>query len=502
MNMYTVLIVEDEKIEREHLVHMIKKDMDEISTIWSAKNGFEALALYEQHKIDLIITDIEMPGMSGLELIVKIKQIDPLAIFIILTSYNYFEYAQKAIRLGVEDFILKPASSESIRAIIQKVFVSIQQNKTRLYQTSELVSKMNKMKPILETDCLQAILTNSDCKDIEMSLSLLDYHPLEAICIIFKHIDHKKDSVLSFIGSVEDVGYKCIHDNYYNSFVIYILYASSFAIADIKTIESILMTHFSYEDELYIGNVQRKTENFYKSYQYALHNKVYDHALRITRDTSVLFTSTTFETLGQDILKAYRNVNRQEVNHVLDMLYYDLLSYDLHQIHEYIALFYRDFLRILTQEYPDLTHELTQIEERLVPETITLQNMQSHIKTDIWSFFKPIDDFHEQSTNILVKKSLDYIAKNYHNPINLNDLAAYLKVTPFYVSKLLNQHSDLNFTDLVSRYRIEESKLLLQKNMRIKEIAYHLGFQSQSYFAKVFKKFTGMTPKEYKNSIS
>lgn len=121
------------------------------------------------------------------------------------------------------------------------------------------------------------------------------------------------------------------------------------------------------------------------------------------------------------------------------------------------------------------------------------------MKKRLLDFLKPVKDYCYKQTNHLVKSAMEYIGDKYKKNIMLIDLAKHLGVTPQYMSRVLNAYSDLTFSELVSKDRIEESKILLRGNMKVNEVAFSLGFQSQNYFTKVFKKFTGMTPREYKN---
>ena len=113
--------------------------------------------------------------------------------------------------------------------------------------------------------------------------------------------------------------------------------------------------------------------------------------------------------------------------------------------------------------------------------------------------YDPIVEERFRNTNQLVRQAVRYIDANYRKQITLSDMADALQVSPFYLSKLLNNSLHKTFTELVSERRVEASKELLKSGKRIKEIAYEVGFQGQNYFTKIFKKYTGVTPKMYKN---
>lgn len=118
--MYKIMIIEDEQIERETLYKIIQEGFPECQELYAAKNGKEALTLFEEHHPDIILADINIPGINGLEVIRRIRQTAGEVEFLILSSYNYFEYAQEAIRLGVEDFILKPYTIDHLKDALQK----------------------------------------------------------------------------------------------------------------------------------------------------------------------------------------------------------------------------------------------------------------------------------------------------------------------------------------------------------------------------------------------
>lgn len=132
-----------------------------------------------------------------------------------------------------------------------------------------------------------------------------------------------------------------------------------------------------------------------------------------------------------------------------------------------------------------------------IKEEDTYQNIEISLHYVLHALFHPLKEDRFQQTNTLAKQAMTYIRKNYRKPITLNDLAKHLQVTPFYVSKLIKSSFQKNFTDVVAEIRIEEAKRMLKEHHLVKEIAFDVGFQSQSYFAKMFKKIVGVTPKEY-----
>lgn len=117
--MMNVLIVDDEKIEREGLKYLLSMEKGKHG-IYEAANGRQALQILRAECIDMLLTDIKMPHMDGLELSKRAKELFPEIQIIIFSGYNDFTFAQEAIRYGVTDYILKPVDPDNFHEIIQK----------------------------------------------------------------------------------------------------------------------------------------------------------------------------------------------------------------------------------------------------------------------------------------------------------------------------------------------------------------------------------------------
>ena len=141
--MYKIMIVEDEKIERDHLVRVIESLKLPLQAVLTATNGEEGITIFNRYHPDIIIADINMPIMDGLTMIELVKRQSPDTVCFILSSYNYFTYAQKALRLGVIDFILKPSDRKAINDCLIKALEQLKLRENRKEQEKKLMAKMN-----------------------------------------------------------------------------------------------------------------------------------------------------------------------------------------------------------------------------------------------------------------------------------------------------------------------------------------------------------------------
>lgn len=254
--MYTLMIVEDEEIERNSL-HTMLSEMFPFDHVRCAKNGIEALHLYAEILPDIVLMDINLPGMNGLEVIRHLKQDDRACRFLILSSYDYFSYAQTAISLGVEDFILKPANKERLIESFTMVLDKMSVNKTRREQMTSLVQKMKIMNPLLEKECMYAILTNQDEMELQRAFSLIHYKAQSGLCVVCKDKEAREVFHKARID-IEDIGYKCILSEIQNSFVLFIFYTQSLERQDIQAISNALDIFRTAPYHIGVGSIQNE----------------------------------------------------------------------------------------------------------------------------------------------------------------------------------------------------------------------------------------------------
>ncbi|MFP7477998.1 response regulator [Terribacillus saccharophilus] len=130
--MFKVLLVDDEPMLLEGISSIVEWEQQGTVLHGVARNGLEALDFIKEHTPDIVITDITMPGLDGMGLIEQGRQVAPLIKWILLSGYNEFEYAQKAMRFGVKHYLLKPSSEEDIHEALEEVVLELgQENRER-----------------------------------------------------------------------------------------------------------------------------------------------------------------------------------------------------------------------------------------------------------------------------------------------------------------------------------------------------------------------------------
>ncbi len=174
--MIKLMIVDDEHIVREGIQFIIQNTFaEEIKIVALAKSGGrEAIELYEEHHPQIVLMDIQMPGINGIEAIKTIKEVDNHIRFVIISAYEQFEYAKSAVRLGgVQDYILKPINKMKLIETLTKVIGEIKAEKQLKQKEIETQEKLDKILPVLEYGYIYSVIMNSDYQK-ESS----DYHTL------------------------------------------------------------------------------------------------------------------------------------------------------------------------------------------------------------------------------------------------------------------------------------------------------------------------------------
>ncbi len=170
--MYSILIAEDEDFVRKGIVSLVSFVDMGISTIYEAKDGEKAFEIVKKHRPDIVLSDINMPILDGINLAKKIKLDYPEIHIIFLTGYDYFDYAVSAIKIGVEDYVLKPASKKDIEEVITKVIKKIkQENKEK--KIYEIIN--NKISANIEEESIAKVIEDN-LSNSSFSLSALAEH--------------------------------------------------------------------------------------------------------------------------------------------------------------------------------------------------------------------------------------------------------------------------------------------------------------------------------------
>lgn len=507
-----LLIVDDERMIREGIVKAIPWKEYGVTHLWTAADGFEALEILNEHKIQVMITDIRMPEMSGLELAHKAKELQSDIKIAILSGYSDFEYARKAITIGVEDYLLKPIKLEELKKLVTHLTREAderekqKESEQRAYWRAQIESGM-----IRKSTCVSQILS--------------DYtrHPLEGkiVCAIvaFDRLDVGQPAIISAAEALKQVIREqekeylfhtesryvavCCLDMKKSRDKVCIKIQQMLSQWNRKAKEKEIATlsaAISNPASLYkLFEVQTETERYLNRRLYmgaevlidgAQYQPEYDKEVFIVKDEDLLGRYVT----GLQKEKACRLIQLR----FEEMKKAKLTSYDIVRgiCHNLLTLLVRN-LQSIGVDVKSLQTE--QGGPLRIPDLITLQQYSEWMQNRYAEILSQVADSGENRNTPAVIAALSYISANYRNEINRDLVAEHVHLSGNYFSYVFKKEMNQSFSEYLNRYRVKKAKVLLDTtSMLTGEVAREVGFLEESYFSSVFKKVTGFSPSVYR----
>ncbi len=521
---YKLLIADDEEIEINAFRVIVGSHFDNV-VVFSSENGLDAIETAKKEKPDIIFMDIEMPGLDGLAAIAEIKKTVPSTRFIVHTAYGNFDYAQKAVKIGASDYLLKPVKMETLIHVIKKNIEEIDREKNRLTAFQALEQKLSKVQPLIEKDVILAVINGLGGYDILAQYSsLYDIQMERSFCAVFKVV--QKDG--AGISAEENVKRKnlqaqrivemlkevccCIAAEYISGMVLAIIPLRNDA--DEYNIRVWSMNLADYvrnklkgETDIVvgIGGLCNCFENIRTSYLEAysvLKEDMLGMSVKHFDDFKNVRGKIS-EDLTQMELSLCRAIMARDVNGVPELagnIFNEIVDREesitniKSKLFETCAVIVR---YIETNTLCSLTisagHDLEQIAS-----IDNLYVLEKWFRRHIEKTLGDIGKLAKKRNSSIVGDVIRYIEENYDKEIVLENAAVSVFVTPYYLSRLFKKETGCSFNNYLTEVRIHKAKQLMRDTSKsLKEIAFETGFNSQPYFCMVFRKQEGISPTEY-----
>lgn len=516
--MYRAIIADDNILIRESLVKTIPWSELNIKIIGVAQNGIEEKKLILNAHPDIIITDIKMPGLSGLEVIQIIRKLKSNAKVIVISGYNEFEYAQKAIKLGVFDFLLKPVSNDEMVSILNKVVHDIETERRKNDKID--AAKQQQLNRVL-ADITMEKQTYDDLviKEIIRENHLKKCKYIYTIFRLKTNYRERGPQVLNYLENSMKQKNNTIIVNVYDNIIETIFYFEkniSNAIIDIR-LKKILNEYASGVNDVFdekIGiAVSNCTIDFFK--------------LSDLRKQCIEIMEKVFWCSSEVIMfyKYYKvlNIDSSEMimREIQQLNDYPLEIENIRKIKEVIIQYLNSIEKtgqgnefyikcLLSEACLEINRKCSSIvsvikncDANIVLDEINQLTDINNAKTFFESY---IENLIKQMQNTVVsdkpiiENTLNYIKLNYRNPnVSLSEAADVVDVNASYLSRLLKKETGKNFSEILTEVRLEKAKRLLKRaSMKISDIAGDCGYKEYAYFYQVFKQYTGISPTEYK----
>lgn len=530
--MFKVLIVDDEQIVIDGIKFMIEEIFTDVEVVAMANSGRTAIEVTRSIVPDIVLMDIKMPGINGIEAIEVIKKRHQDTKFIIISAYEQFEFAKQAVELGVSHYILKPISENRLKDTLGKVMNEIQSE--RLVRLSEIENKekIEKIIPVLEHGFIYALLMNADYRqELYKYQELFEITKDKAYIMVLEFGDNgNKERLENRIGSglkgftfypkvQSAIKYKCrsiVGPMIINRITVVVYAEESESeyeqrIAAIQLASAIKESVTTIVDtDLFIGiggcYVFDKIKNSLEEAIFALNRMTNESVLHVNDmikanqnnsdytyvdikedETQIieLMKNGKEEELGSEIESFFIKVEKKFGQNMLDMR--NIVTELMVMV---LSSSYRNNLKEEEVGYSTYISEIKRIDN-----VVTLQNW---CVQKIISIARLAQSKRHQHISTVVIEAKNYIDNNYDQEISLKEVSKMVSVSPQYFSKIFKEEIGLSFVEYIRMCRMDVAKnMLRQKIYSIKEVCYKIGYNDPNYFSRLFKKLVGVSPSDF-----
>lgn len=527
--MFKLLYADDEPLSRYAFRTLMMKSFDNIEIIGEAEDGIKAIEATRRLKPDILVIDVKMPGINGIEASKKIIQEFPRIKIIILTAYDNFDYINQALDIGVRSYLMKPFKKDEIIEKISKIINEIEfENKVNESSVYKDESTLN-VRRYIEEELVLSIINEGHSDKVKKYISFLklkieggyyivisklmdDFNLSESNIYNTKHMDELSEMIKSFlqplkkfitarsIGNIITI-FCMVELNSYNKNI------EKNNITDImKGLKNRIKLILNMDVSIGIGTTYKDIVDFKLSFSEALlanekaqrSNDIeyFDLEKKASINNSIKYSIV----LENEIIEKIKLGNVEEAEKKSNFMINTIVDFsgDIPEIKEYVIQFTSALKRILynmgEEEYIRNSLGISKINEFRNKEEI-----KDFTHVIINNIFDRLKYLNKNKDVKYLNKICGYIEKSFNSDFSLEMVAEDVGLSPQYVSKLFKEKLGINFIDYMTDKRINYAKNLLKSsNKSISEIGSLVGYSDVNYFPKIFKKVTGLTPKQYR----
>lgn len=515
--MYSVLLVDDEPSVLTGLRYVIDWDEYGVEIAGTASSGAQALELLRANPVDILVTDIQMPQMDGLELLQQVRAQRMDLRCIILTGYDDFKYVKKAAQLGIENYLLKPVSPEELSETLLNTITKIEYLRSRKLDLAENIRVLRdgtfyrwitgRISGTELTDRFDTLGFSPDSSGYTVMLLRMAgaMERTDAAC---------RRRLADIIGtgipkSMCIPGFFDFSDN----FVLLVpnRHADSF-LPFLRRIVSEAQARLSCDVFAFAGTPEEALLDVHKSYEAV--QRILDYALISAPGSVICYPETLIHASAADSFpipdyaRLDRLLNAREFDEAAALIdrYYELLSgasgitpADIRD--QSVELLYHilSAFRALSVDLSAVSKQESGLYERILSFS-SIRGLSAWMRSFLSSLVEALQDRSSQFTPC-VAYAVEYVKREYAHDISLKTLSNLLNISAAYLGQLFKNETGELFSNYLNKVRIERSKALLQDtSLTLNEIAQQVGYANASYFYNIFKKYTNKTPSQYRKT--
>lgn len=504
------------------------------SNVYSAEDGLDALKICRNHKIDLVLTDIVMPLMDGIELSKVLSTEFPEITIVILTGHEEFEYARQSIDLGVKNYILKPVGAKTLYEKMSEICKRLNKQASQKEYIAKMRAQIHQSMPIVREKFLYNLvctqnnrLRNESERIKELNLPLLG--STYVVGIVEVDLTQIADSDMGlYLFSAKNISCDCVGNNNCvfddnNNRIIIIFNPDAYEedVYDIvyrtlqvmqKAINRILKVNITCA----LGSIV-DMDNLYNSYQEA--KTALD--CKYTLGTDGVYSIHDLDYIGKqfyypteiikELIYNVKFLGEPEIRDAVNKIFMNLTQrkkLDGQNLSgQNIKMIFIEIVTLLLNELSKIKQVSGSVWEEgflAFNQMVQMNKIEQAMKnlTDLSiKVSREIQQIQSDKGQLLIERVKEYMEANYTDEgLSLSTTADYAAVSTGYLSALFKKETGINFIDYLTNVRMEKAmELLKTTDKKTYEIAYETGFANPHYFSISFKKYLGMSPSDYRN---
>lgn len=536
-----LMIVDDEEIIRNGIMNAVNWDEHGYAIVAHAGDGKKALEIAKSVKPDIILTDISMPIMDGLEFADEVKQCMPDTVIIFLSGYNEFNYARRAIELGVYRYLTKPVQEAELLEVLNEASKDLEHRELEKAQVSKLKALIRDSLPLLkERFLLNLVRGNLKETEINSKLSFLNINmqSSDLFCMVISLDDYfifaeksNEDDQNLYKFAVQNIaeevlakaqGHFAVFEEKRNEIGVLFWFdepPASYLSAIypvLQEIQDYIRSYLRTTVSIGVGRMYKSLSEIPKSYAEARESLAFR---TVYGKNSILYigdinptgsykTPVHIYEKQDELLKAVKSGSLENSAQIMDLIFESFRS-ESYIRSEHIHLFVLQMIIELEKVIFEFDGDAGEIFGRkFAPLALlnfdTFDDIQQRLAEIIGKTVDFINSKRRQVNRNFIEKAKEFINGSFaREDLNLGAIAEKVCVSPGYLSQLFKQVEGISCVEYITKVRINNAKKLLKETtLKTYEIAEKSGYVDPQYFSTCFKKIVGVSPTDYRDIIA
>ncbi len=533
--MYRILLVDDEILVRDAIKENIDWKSIDCELVGDCENGKQAAEFVQEHPVDIVLTDILMPYMDGMELSHFLHDNYPDIVIVIFSGFGEFEYAKKAIQYGVSEYLLKPVTAMELTGVIEKMKQKVDQQrreKSKMDKLAQNSEKYRKNEQIIRSKNMEALVncttdvnkTIQRLSEMGVDISAASYRvalfDIDLYSGMYKLDTEKRQesALMAFvlfnisdeIVTREKAGIAYQEGNNRVGILFQETWSRNFTSKTkeiCREIQQKTKEVMGFDVSMGIGKWVKKPEELIQSHDMAAQTLQYRYLLGgnllIDMEEQHPVQEINLDESLADLKEFMKTGQKEQVDQTLATIEEAIRQALMEKSRA--CMYLQQVIRTMDNACEDMSADMDRIREdrdellRQVTDQKSFEDACKVVQKHTDRIFEILSEMNTSSSERQARLAIDYIQKNYMDPtLSLNSICSYLNISTSYFSTIFKDETGETFTEVLIRTRMEKARELLEKTtMKNYEIAEKVGFSDPHYFGISFKKMTGCTPTEY-----